>query len=241
MDRAVYDQMRKVEQDHWWFAARREILARQIEALDLPAGARILEVGCGTGGNLAMLGRYGKVTGLEPDADSRAYAAERTGAPVIDGALPQGLPAPGYDLVAALDVIEHVDADAEAVAAMGALLKPGGALVTTVPAHGWLWSRHDELHHHKRRYGLNAYRGLFRAAGLTVRKASYFNSLLFPAIAFARALKALPGIKAPDDDALPPPALNGLLRRIFAAEAPLLRRANLPLGVSILLIAERPA
>jgi len=241
MDRAVYDQMRKVEQDHWWFAARREILARQIEALDLPAGARILEVGCGTGGNLAMLGRYGQVTGLEPDADSRAYAAERTGASVIDGALPQGLPEPGYDLVAALDVIEHVDADAEAVAAMGALLKPGGALVTTVPAHGWLWSRHDELHHHKRRYGLNAYRRLFQAAGLTVRKASYFNSLLFPAIAFARALKALPGVKAPDDDTLPPPALNGLLRRIFAAEAPLLRRANLPLGVSILLVAERPA
>jgi len=241
MDRAVYEQMRRVEQDHWWFAARREILARQIEALDLPADARILEVGCGTGGNLSMLGRYGRVTGLEPDAASRAYAAERSGAPVIDGALPQGLPAPGYDLVAALDVIEHVDADAEAVAAMGALLKPGGALLTTVPAHSWLWSRHDELHHHKRRYGLRDYRRLFQAAGLKVRKASYFNSLLFPAIAFARALKALPGVKAPEDDALPPPALNGFLRRIFAAEGPLLRRTSLPLGVSILLIAERPA
>jgi SAM-dependent methyltransferase len=241
MDRAVYDRMRRVEQDHWWFAARREILARQIAALDLPADARILEVGCGTGGNLSMLGRYGRVTGLEPDPASRAYAAERSGAPVIDGALPKGLPEPGYDLVAALDVIEHVDADAEAVAAMGALLKPGGALLTTVPAHAWLWSRHDELHHHRRRYRLKDYRRLFQAAGLKVRKASYFNSLLFPAIAFARALKALPGVEAPDDDALPPPALNGLLRRIFAAEGPLLKRTSLPLGVSILLIAERPA
>lgn len=241
MDRAIYDRMREVEQDHWWFAARREILARQLEDLRLPPDARILEVGCGTGGNLALLQRFGQVTAVEPDAESRAYAAERSGAPVVDGALPNGLPAPGFDLVAALDVIEHVDGDAEAVKALGALLKPGGVLLTTVPAHPWLWSRHDELHHHKRRYRMPTYRRLFEAAGLKVRKASYFNSFLFPVVALVRGVKVLTGGKGPEDDAMPGATVNGLLKRIFAAEGPVLRHANLPVGVSILLIAERPA
>lgn len=241
MERAVYDRLRAVEQDHWWFAARREILSRQIEGLNLPADARILEVGCGAGGNLPMLARFGVASGMEPDAESRAHAATRSGCEVVDGALPEGLPAPGYDLVAALDVIEHVDADAEAVAAMGRLLKPGGAILATVPAHAWMWGAHDLAHHHKRRYGRKAFAGLFHAAGLTVRKASYFNSLLFPAIAFARALKRLPGAPDGDDDAIPPAPVNALLRKVFAAEAPLLRRADLPIGVSILVVAERPA
>ncbi len=239
MERAVYDRLRQVEQEHWWFAARREILAAQISGLGLPRDARILEVGCGAGGNLPMLARFGAVTGLEPDTESRAYAAERSGVPVIDGSLPHGLPAPGYDLVAALDVIEHVDADAEAVAAIGGLLKPGGYLITTVPAHPWMWSAHDAAHHHKRRYRMSAYRSLFTAAGLEIRKASYFNSLLFPPIAVVRALKTVAGIHSGDDDAMPPEPLNGLLRHVFAAEAGLLRWTNLPIGVSILLIARR--
>ena len=88
MERAVYDRLRQVEQEHWWFAARREILAAQISGLGLPRDARILEVGCGAGGNLPMLARFGAVTGLEPDTESRAYAAERSGVPVIDGSLP---------------------------------------------------------------------------------------------------------------------------------------------------------
>ena len=241
MERDTYARMRALEQTHWWFAARRQILAAEIARLSLPASARILEVGCGPGGNLAMLSGFGAVQALEPDPESRAHAAERSGLSIHAGLLPDGLPDLGapFDLVAAFDVVEHVEDDAGAVAALAGLVKPGGFLVTTVPACPWMWSEHDVQHHHKRRYGLPAYRRLFEAAGLRVRRATHFNTVLFPPIAAARLAKTLTGRRGGSDDSEPPEALNGLLRRLFAFETRLLRHVDLPFGVSILLIAER--
>lgn len=243
MDRATYDRMRVLQEGHWWFEGRRRILTRLIGDLDLPKPAKILEVGCGPGGNLAMLKQFGEVTAMEPDAASRAYAAEHAGVDVEGGLLPDGLPfAPAsFDLVCAFDVIEHVDEDAASVAALARLLKPLGYLATTVPGQPWMWSRHDEAHHHKRRYRLPDYRRLFEAAGLEVKTASHFNTLLFPPIAAVRAVKMATGSTAADDDAMPPAPINGLLTGLFAAERHWLARAPLPIGVSIVLIARRPA
>jgi len=241
MDREIYDRMREVERDHWWFSARREILADQIAGLGLPAGAEILEAGCGAGGNLQMLSRFGRVRAVEPDEASRIHAG-RDGVEVLAGLLPDRLPHfdVAFDLVAAFDVIEHVEEDAAAVAALAALLKPGGRMIATVPANAWMWSRHDVLHHHKRRYDLGRFRRLFEEAGLQVEKASYFNMLLFPLVSAVRLLKPLVGGKGPADDAMPSPAANAVLRRMFAAEKVLLNRFDLPFGVSILLAARRP-
>jgi len=240
MDRQTYDRMRLLQADHWWFKARRRILAGLIGDLPLPKPAKILEVGCGPGGNLSMLGEFGEVTGLEPDPDSRAYAMENTGVRVEGGLLPDGLPfAPeSFDLVCAFDVIEHVDDDLGSVAALARLVKPGGYMATTVPAQPWMWSRHDELHHHKRRYVMAPYRRLFEAAGLKVLKASYFNTVLFPPIAAIRALKLLTRSEAADDDAMPAAPVS---RPLTGAELAWLRHASLPFGVSIVLIARRPA
>lgn len=241
MEREVYDNMRMVEQDHWWFRARRTILADQLRGMGLDRNARILEVGCGTGGNLQMLADFGQVTGLEPDAESRAYAGTRSGVPVVAGTLPAGLPdfPEPFDLIAALDVIEHLDEDQASVQALGRLLKPGGRMLTTVPAHPWMWSHHDLIHHHKRRYKKAEYLNIFGAAGLHVTRASYFNSLLFPLIALARvADRAREGGQG---DAVPPPPVNAMLHAIFKSEKALLRAFNLPFGVSILVVAERPA
>jgi len=241
MERAIYDQMRVLQQDHWWFAARRRILAAEIARLPLPKPAQILEAGCGPGGNLPMLQRFGEVSAIEPDEESRAYAAEQSGADVRSGLLPQSAPDFGkaFDLVAAFDVIEHVPDDAGAVARLADYLKPGGFMITTVPANAWMWSDHDAAHHHKRRYALASYRKLFENAGLAVRRASHFNTLLFPPIAAVRLAKNAAG-RTGGDEAMPPAPLNGVLKWVFGAERALLAAADLPFGVSILLIAQKP-
>jgi SAM-dependent methyltransferase len=189
-----------------------------------------------------MLGRFGQVSAIEPDDEARAYAATRSGVEVRGGLLPDGLPAfeAAFDLVAAFDVIEHVDQDQASLAALGQLLKPGGRLIATVPANQWMWSDHDVRHHHKRRYTLEGFRAVVQGAGLEVRKSSYFNSLLFPAIGAVRLAKIAAHAHGGDDEAMPGPALNRALHTVFAAEKPILRGVDLPFGVSILVIAQRP-
>jgi SAM-dependent methyltransferase len=243
VERAIYDRLREIEQDHWWFAGRRAVLTAEIGRLGLPENARILEAGCGTGGNLAMLQQFGQVSAIEPDAPSRAYAAERSGADVREGWLPNGLPELGgsFDMVCAFDVVEHVDDDRGAVAALAHQLKPGGKLVVSVPAYAWMWSAHDAAHHHKRRYVRGQMRELMEAAGLRVRRVTHFNTLLFPPIAAVRLFKTAMRREGGDDDALPPAPLNRLLGRLFAAEAGVLKAVDLPFGVSILAVAEKPA
>lgn len=242
MDRQIYERMRQIETAHWWFAARRDIIDSQIGGLGLPPDAQILEVGCGTGGNLAMLARHGRLHAVEPDDGARAHAQARGLAQVDGGLLPDGLPtyATAFDLVAAFDVIEHVDDDAASVISLAGLVRPGGWMIATVPAYPWMWSDHDLLHHHKRRYVRPEFRALFDQAGLRVARATYFNSLLFPAIGAVRLARRLTGATGGDDEAMPGAPLNSLLRGIFGAERALLKAVDLPFGVSILVLAQKP-
>jgi SAM-dependent methyltransferase len=241
MERVIYDRLRALESTHWWFTARRKLIGQAIETCGLPANARILEAGCGTGGNIELLRRFGTVRAMEPDAVSRAYIGETYGLEVDDGLLPAGLPyAPGsFDLVCAFDVIEHVDDDGASLRSLGELLAPGGVLMVTVPAYQWMWSHHDELHHHKRRYTRGEFVRVVEGAGLSVAKATYFNTVLLPLAVGVRMTKRTLGLKS-EDDRMPPPWLNRLLGGVFAAEAPLIRKGALPLGLSILVTAGRP-
>ena len=169
MERIVYETMAELDDRHWWYRARREVLAALIRRKALPpAGARLLEVGCGTGHNLAMLSQFGELDALELDDAARAVAERRLGRPVMDSPLPElrGVPERHYDLIAALDVIEHIDDDQAAVASIATRLKPGGKLLMAVPAHQWMWSAHDVVNHHKRRYSKAALRRLVQASPL---------------------------------------------------------------------------
>jgi SAM-dependent methyltransferase len=239
MERSVYREMAELDERHWWYRARREILADLIrrEAMP-PRKGRILEIGCGTGHNLDMLGQFGKVDALELDDEARGIAEKRLGRKVMSSPLPElaGVRDRQYDLIAALDVIEHIDDDHAAIAAIAAKLRTGGKLVMTVPAHGWMWSAHDVVNHHKRRYSKRALKELIEGSPLKLEKLGYFNSLLFPLAVGERLSSKLVG-KDNADVKLPRAPLNSALRTIFAAERHLVGRLPLPPGLSLFAVA----
>jgi SAM-dependent methyltransferase len=243
MERAVYDRMAELDADHWWFTARRQILAEVIRRIVRPPrDARILEIGAGTGHNLDMLSAFGTVEGVEFDEHARDIANARTPHTVKFAALPElaGIPADHYDMVALLDVLEHVVDDAGSLAAIFQRLRPGGALLLAVPANPWMWSAHDVAHHHQRRYRKREIAALARAAGFHIDLLSPFNTILFPLIATARIIqKRLARDTA--DDSRPPRPINAALRRIFSAETALVGRVPFPFGVSLVAVLRRPA
>ena len=224
---------------HWWFIGRRAVILAEM-ARRLPAGrARMAELGCGSGGMLEALARFGTAVGVETDAALRARAQER-GLDVRVGALPDAIPLhPGrWDAVCLFDVLEHVDDEAGALAACRRLLVPGGRLFVTVPAYAWLWSRHDELLGHRRRYTARGLRQVAERAGFTVERLTYFNTLLAPPIMAVRLVRA--ALRRPGHDLdRPAPWLNRALAACFSAEARLLRWTSPPFGISILLVARR--
>jgi len=235
MDRIVYDRMAAHDSTHWWYRARRDILADYLTREGkLPADARILEIGCGTGHNLPMLAAFGTVDAIEIDPAARAIASARLGRPVGAAPLPQltDVPRGSYDLIAVLDVVEHIEDDVAALKAMADCLAPGGKILVTVPAHQWLWSAHDVVNHHHRRYSKSTLAAAIAKAGLSHNGLRYFNSLLFPLAAAARIVGRLRG-KDDSDDSPPPPLLNAIFERIFRAERHLVGRVPMTPGVSI--------
>ncbi|HEX4694485.1 class I SAM-dependent methyltransferase [Sphingomonas sp.] len=239
MDRIVYDRMAEHDSTHWWYTARRDVLHDYIaREANLPEEAHILEIGCGTGHNLVMLRQFGTVDAIEIDPAARAIASRRLGKPVGDAPLPAlpGVPRRAYDMIAVLDVVEHIDDDVAALRAMKDCLKPGGKVLIAVPAHQWMWSAHDVVNHHHRRYSKASLRKALDAAGLVPHKLGYFNSLLFPLAAAARVAGRITG-RDDSDDSPPPGPVNKLFEAIFRAERHLVGRMPMPVGVSILTLA----
>lgn len=241
MDRSVYDRMNELESRHWWFAARRAIIASFLEKLvaDKPDAA-ILEAGCGSGGNLSMLSRFGKVDAFEFDEDARRAAADKSGLDIQYGALPGEISFGdrSYDIIGLFDVLEHVEADEASLAALAGRLGERGKILITVPAFPFLWSKHDERHHHYRRYTRASLAAAAERAGLKVSYSSYFNTFLFPVAVMARAVKKLTSSEEPDDR-LPTAWANAVLTRIFGFERHLLGHVRLPFGLSLAAVLEK--
>ena len=236
----AYLEMAETEAHHWWFAGRRSVMACLISKFDLPAEAKILEIGSGTGGNLQMLSAFGRISALEMDATARSISAEKTGGrfDIRAGRCPADIPFSGekFNLICLFDVLEHIDEDVATLVAIKKLLAQNGRVLITVPAYRWLWSAHDEFLHHKRRYSAFELREKIAASGFRIEKMSYFNTLLFPLAIVARFKDRLFGSLSASGTKIPSHLLNRFFRQLFSAESFLLANLNLPFGVSLLAI-----
>lgn len=246
MEHDVYVRMAEIQDRHWWYEARRQILASLIKNLPLKSSPDIMEAGCGPGANLGMLSDFGVVHAFEPDSFALKYCHDKSG--ISEERLKQGfLPAPipfdkSFDLIGAFDVIEHVEEDAASLKALFEKTKPGGYALFTVPAYMFLWSQHDVVNHHKRRYTKKQFESLLSGSGFQVDVISYYNMFLFPLVAGIRFLKKALKIKDKPDETLPRLAIiNKILFLIFSCEKFLIGKIPLPFGVSILAVCRRPA
>lgn len=247
MEQDFYAEYYEIEGRHWWFAGRRAVLTTLLER-ELPRAGdgerRILDVGCGTGAMLATLRRFGRAEGVDAEPLAVAFCHRRgeTDVAAFDGStLPR--PDASLDVVCAFDVLEHIADDGAMLREMRRVLRPGGLLALTVPGHPVLWGAQDEISHHERRYRRGELERVVREAGFQLRRLTPFNTLLFPPIAAIRLLRrVIParGELKSDFTLTSPGRIDRLLARFFAAEAALLRRRDLPFGVSFALLARRP-
>jgi SAM-dependent methyltransferase len=238
MDVGSIDEMARLEDTHWWFVGKRLL----VEPLLRAAGAgRALDVGCGTGGVLALLAQARSAVGADASADCLTHCRRRGLAPLVR-ATADHLPfrRASFALVTALDVIEHADDDVAVLREIRAALAPGGVLVVGVPAYPALWSDHDEVLGHRRRYTAPTLRAALTAAQFDVLRLTYTNAFVLPAAAVWRlgGRRVLNAGGGRTDFYVPPAKLNRLLIGLYRIEAWLTSRTRLPFGLSLLCLAQ---
>lgn len=237
----TYPILYEVEQSHWWHVGRRRIIASLVEEICRQVKdrrPRILDVGCGTGANLLMLSEYGDAEGVDISEDALAFCRERGLNKVKHGAAEE-LPYEdcAFDLVTALDVVEHIDDDVASLREMRRVLRPDGRVLLFVPTFMFLWGLQDDVSNHRRRYRLPELHRVLAQAGFEVERSTYANITFFAPILLIRQLMRLTKVKAETENNINVPALNGLFGWLLGSESTILRYMNLPFGVSGLCVA----
>ncbi len=246
MDERFWQFQKSVEDWHWWYAVRWRILD-QILAAREPTGSHtplLLDVGSGTGGAAPTLARHGHAVALDREPSAFTLAPDRPYHYRVVGAADQPLPFAdnSFDVVCALDVLEHLDDDDACVAELYRICRPGGTVVVFVPALQILWGYNDDYSQHRRRYRRPELRALLRSAGFVEEVCGYFNLTLFlPTLVARLAQRALPTLLSQSEHSTRPTPLNTVLRQLFALELPVLKHTPLPLGTSVYFVGRKPA
>jgi SAM-dependent methyltransferase len=244
MQQHTYAIMDEVEGSHWWFVGRRAILESFMETLIKDQSSKIedpkiLDVGCGTGANLEMLAQYGTAQGVDVSDDALEFCRKK-GLDAKKG-LAEELPFEdeSFDVVTALDVVEHLDDDVAGLKEMHRVLKKGGKTLIFVPAFMWLWGVQDDISNHRIRYTRAQIVERLGKAGFKVERATYANWTFFAPILAGRTLMKLTGLKPESENNVNISALNGVFGKLFGAERYWLKKFNFPLGVSIVITASK--
>ncbi|HAV23307.1 MAG: hypothetical protein A2X67_10135 [Ignavibacteria bacterium GWA2_55_11] len=241
MDSSLYHRFFEIEEKHWWFVSRQRIVLDVIRwqfgpGLQRPA----LDVGCGTGVFLKELSKEWEGWGTDTSELAVEYTKKRGLERVFQCTL-DAFPRPEkrFKLITALDVIEHIDDDVEVLQQMLGLLAPDGKIIVTVPAYPWLWSQHDEINHHRRRYTRATLLESLNAAGCHVEHITYMNTLLFPLALVQRGAAKLTGTLVDDGLTVPAPLINDVLEFAFTLERYFVPTISLPFGLSLLAVARK--
>jgi SAM-dependent methyltransferase len=248
MQQHTYAIMRRVEESHWWFVGRRQIIRSFLERVvrelktdrGEDAGIKILDVGCGTGANLELLSEFGSAEGVDVSSDALLFCRERGLANVKQGAA-ESLPYPdsSFDLVTGLDVVEHLDDDLAGLREMRRILVRDGRALLFVPAFMFLWGVQDDISNHRRRYTLKGLKRVLGESGFEIERATYANISFFVPILLGRLFMRATRLRPESENNITVGFLNGVLGKLLGAESGLLRYLDFPFGVSIICVARR--
>lgn len=243
MDLSIYKKMIKDENDHWWFRARRNIIESFLKIIPIEKNSNILDIGTCTGYNLNILNKYGRAEGLEPAEPALNFCKEHNVKNVIPGDITNYESPKKYNLVTAFDVVEHIENEAKVLQNINRCTTDKGYLLVTVPALPFMWSSHDVLHQHYRRYTKESLEKLLETYGYKVHRITYFNTLLFPIAFIERTILKIINkfgmLKKSTDYVHVPNFVNKLLYNIMNAESILLRRFSFPIGLSLICLAQK--
>jgi len=241
-----YQKLNNFENFYWWHVGRREIIKSLLSRIPLNKNSQILEVGCGTGGNLEILSKFGKVIGLDNSKDAIEFSRKKGFENCILGEAENvNYPDESFDLIAALDLLEHIDNEQKVLKEFYRVLKKGGYFLITVPAYQFLWSEHDEALFHKRRYILSDLKKKLLGANFNIVWASHFIVFTAPAFFIYRMLRKVfsDGNKLKEhkmtDYLVLPDFLNNFLISLLKFETFLSKYITFPFGISIACIAKK--
>ena len=244
MDAEAYKEMIELQEEHWWFVARRDVIQSFIK-MQMPQGygSKVLEIGCGVGGNVGLLSQSGQYRGIDMHKPAIDYCSEKY--PQFEFQctrvedIPQEFNSNKFDSIYLLDVLEHIDDQVAILKSAQNYLTQSGKILVTVPAFEFLWSPHDEFVHHVRRYTKAGLKKVLEDSGYRVERISYFNSILFPLALIQRLGMRLLNRKLSTPLSTPPTIVNWLFKVIFAQEAWILKPTNLPVGLSIIAVVSQ--